>query len=167
MGLHARRWLRIPSLNIYIFPILPSATHTPLSTTVKRMYPTMTKLYQREIPEAPQSAVVLQYSLDTVAKLGADFRLQFLLIPPLQWECRLGWHQRNLSFKLSLSPHKTRSSVSLYGNHYLQLSARPCRSFSPTYDILQGLNSHIQLFCLRTPWVPMSPVLTSPLSPWS
>ena|SRR5260221_13519001 len=46
------------------------------------MYPTTTKLYQHEIPGAPQSAVVLQYSLDTVAELGADFRASIPSDPP-------------------------------------------------------------------------------------
>ena len=46
------------------------------------MYPTMTKLYQQQIPEGPQSAVVLQYSLDAVAELGAEFRASIPSDPP-------------------------------------------------------------------------------------
>jgi len=46
------------------------------------MYPTTTKLYQHEIPGAPQSAVVLQYSLDAAAELGADLRASIPSDPP-------------------------------------------------------------------------------------
>jgi hypothetical protein len=46
------------------------------------MYHTTTKLYQHEIPGAPESAVVFQYVLDTVAEMGADFRASLLSDPP-------------------------------------------------------------------------------------
>ena len=46
------------------------------------MYPTTTKLYQHEIPGAPQSAVVHRYSLDAVAELEEDFRASIPSDPP-------------------------------------------------------------------------------------
>ena len=54
------------------------------------MYTTTTKLYQHEIPEAPQSAVVLQYSLDRVAEWGADFRASIPSDPPFSVGVSIG-----------------------------------------------------------------------------